>query len=126
MAARRRSILLLATLTAVALAAWLGEPRPSIAADPDLAFLLRGMAVIKAAIASAVLALVWWRAGQPAPMARFLAYTLATALLAAMAVLVWQLAVVLMTSVVFHATLLSLGILALGDVRRDRAARRST
>ena len=114
-AGQRRAMLLLAVLLAAAAAALLGQPRPALLADPDLAFVLRGMGLIKAAIALGVLALVWWRATSAVGSARFLAYVAACALLAAAAVLVLKLAVVVATSVVFHATLLALGLLALGD-----------
>lgn len=123
-AGRRRIVLALAVLAAVALAAWLGEPRPSILADADLTFLLRGMALIKAAIAAAVLALVYWQAGSFTSQARFVAYVVATAVLAATSVLVWQLAVLQTTSIVFHATLLTLGVLALGDIKSRRSLHR--
>jgi hypothetical protein len=125
-AARRRLLLLLTVPAAVALAAWLGEPRPAILADPDLAFVLRGMALIKAAIAAAVFALVWWRAGRPASTARFFGYLTCTTLLATAAILVWKLAVVAATSIVFHAMLLLLGLLSLtdSDLRRRLPQRR--
>ncbi len=124
-AGRRRVALALTVLAAMALAAWLGEPRPSILADADLTFLLRGMALIKAAIAAAVMALVYWQAGHFTSRGRFVAYVIATAVLAATAVLVWQLAVLQATSIVFHATLLTLGVLALGDIKIRKSLRRS-
>jgi hypothetical protein len=123
-AGRRRIALVLTVLVAMALAAWLGEPRPSILADPDLTFLLRGMALIKAAIAAAIFGLVFWQADNVTSSARLAAYVIATAALAATAVLVWQLAVLQVTSIVFHATLLGLGVLALGDVRIKGSLRR--
>ena len=125
-AGRRRAALALAVLAAVAIAAWLGEPRPSILADPDLTFLLRGMALIKAAIAAAVMALVYWQAGHVTSQGRFIAYVIATAVLSGTAVLVWQLAVLQATSIVFHATLLTLGVLALADVKIRRSPRRNS
>ena len=121
-AGQRRSVLLLAVLLAAGMAALFGQPRPALLADPDLAFLLRGMGLIKAAIALGVLALVWWRATSAVSAARFLAYVTACTLLAAAAVLVLKLAVVVATSVVFHATLLALGLLALGDDGLSRGA----
>lgn len=111
----RRALLVGAVLVAVALAGLLARPQPALVADPELARLLRGMAVLKAGIAAAALALVWWRAGRPITPLRLLAYALGTGILAAAAVMVWQLAVVAATSVVFHATLLALGLAALGD-----------
>jgi len=117
---RRRGLLLVAVLLAAGAAALLGAPRPALLADPDLALLLRGMGAIKASIALAVIGLVWWRAGDVVAEARFLAYVTACAVLAAVSVLVLKLAVLITTSVVFHATLLVLGLLALGDSRLGR------
>ena len=121
---RRRGLLLAAVLLAVGAAALFGAPRPALLADPDLAFLLRGMGAIKASIALAVIGLVWWRAGDVVSEARFLAYAAACAALAAVSVLVMTLAVLIATSVVFHATLLALGLLALGDSRLGRRRER--
>jgi hypothetical protein len=114
-AAGRRCMLVLAALAAIAAAALLGRSNPGIAADPELAFVLRGMGLIKLAIATLAIALVWWRAGQPVPSGRILAYLACAALLAAAATLVLKLAVVGATSVVSHATLLAMGVMALGD-----------
>jgi hypothetical protein len=122
---QRCTVLVLAVLVAGGLAAFLGEPRPALLADPELAFLLRGMGMIKAAIAMAALALLWWRADAVVSGRRFMAYVVCCALLAVTAVLVLKLAVLVATSVVFHATLLTLGLLALGDAGPGRGARRS-
>ncbi len=111
----RRTLLLSAVLVAVGLAALFGQPRPALLADPDLAVVLRGMGMIKAAIAAAALTLVWWRAGDAVSWRRFLAYVACCALLVASSVLVLKLAILIPTSIVFHATLLTLGLLALGD-----------
>lgn len=121
---RRRGLLLAAILLAAGAAALFGAPRPALLADPDLAFLLRGMGAIKASIALAVIGLVWWRAGDVVSDSRFLAYATACAVLAAVSVLVMKLAVLIATSVVFHATLLALGLLALGDSRLGRRPHR--
>jgi hypothetical protein len=121
--ARRRTVLVLAVLLAASAAAVFGQARPGLLADPDLAFMLRGMGAIKASIALAVIGLVWWRAGDVVAEARFLAYVTACAVLAAVSVLLLKLAVLITTSVVFHATLLVLGLLALGDSRLGRRGR---
>ena len=121
--ARRRIVLALAVLLAAGAAAVFGQARPGLLADPDLAFLLRGMGAIKASIALAAIGLVWWRAGDVVAAPRFLAYVTACAVLAAVSVLVLKLAVLIATSVVFHATLLVPGLLALGDSRLGRRAR---
>lgn len=120
----RRALLVGLVLVAVALAWSLARPQPALVADPALARLLRGMAVLKAVIAVVALALAWWRAGRPIAPWRLCGYALGSAVLAAAAVIVWQLAVVAATSVVFHATLVALALLALGDgpVRGDGAA----
>jgi hypothetical protein len=118
----RRAALAAAILLGVTAAALLGRPNPAILADPDLAAVLRLMGGIKLAIAAGVAALVWWRAAGPTAPGRYLAYVAATALLATTGTLVVKLAVVLMTSVTFHATLLALGLLALGDTRLAKGA----
>lgn len=122
--AGRRAVVVAVVLVATALAAALARPQPALLADPELARLLRWMALLKAGIAAAAFALVWWRAGRAILPARLLAYALGTAILAAAAVMVWQLAVVAATSVVFHATLLALAVLALGDGGAGVARRR--
>ena len=111
----RRTLRASVVLVAIGLAALFGQPRPALLADPDLAFVLRGMGMIKGAIATAALALVWWRAGAAVSGRRFLAYLVCCAVLAVTAVLVLKLAILAPTAVVFHATLLTLGLLALGD-----------
>ncbi len=120
--AGRRAVLAATVVGGVAAAALLGRPNPAITADPELAFVLRGMAMIKLAIAALAIALVWWRAAAPAAASRFLAYTACTALLAAAATLVLELAVIAATSVVFHATLITLGLLALNDTAIAKGA----
>lgn len=116
----RRAVLAAAILLGITAAALLGRPNPAILADPDLAAVLRLMGTIKLAVASGVAALVWWRAAGATTPGRYTAYVAATALLATTGTLVVKLAVVLLTSVVFHATLLALGLLALGDTRLAR------
>ena len=122
--AGRRCMLVLAVLAAIAAATLVGQPNPGVAADPELAFVLRGMGLIKLAIATLAIALVWWRAGEPAQSGRFLAYLACAALLAAAATLVLKLAVVAATSIVFHATLLAMGLMALGDDQVAKGALR--
>jgi hypothetical protein len=73
-AAGRRGMLVLAVLAAIAAAALLGRSNPGIAADPELAFVLRGMGLIKLAIATLAIGLVWWRAGQPVLSGRILTW----------------------------------------------------
>lgn len=111
----RRTLLVSVVLVAIGLAVLFGQPRPALLADPELAFVLRGMGMIKAAIAMGASTLVWWRAGAAVSGRRFLAYVGCCALLVVSSVLVLKLAILVATSVVFHATLLTLGLLALGD-----------
>jgi hypothetical protein len=118
----RRAVLAAAIVIGITAAALLGRPNPAILAEPDLAAVLRLMGAIKLAIAAGVAALVWSRAAGATTPGRYTAYVAATALLATTGTLVVKLAVVLLTSVVFHATLLSLGLLALGDTRLAKGA----
>jgi len=52
-------------LSTAALAAYVGRPAAYLEADPGLAHLLRGMALIKALMVSGAVALVWWRLRLP-------------------------------------------------------------
>lgn len=119
---QRRTLLLVAVVAAAGLAAVLGQPRPALLADAELTMLLRGMGAIKAVIALTVIGLVWWRAVAAVSSRQFFGYVGCCALLAASSVLVLKLAILAATSVMFHATLLTLGLLALTDNGLRRGA----
>ena len=58
-----RAALLAGCAAAIGLAAWAGNPADYLQADPALARLLRGMALLKGLIAIAAVGAVFWRFG---------------------------------------------------------------
>jgi hypothetical protein len=101
-ALRRRLGVLVAGALAVAVAAALGDPAPFIARNPDLAFLMRGIALIKASFALVALAAVLWRCGQTLRPAHAAGYAAGCALTAGAAMSVWQLSSMGLASLAFH------------------------
>lgn len=112
---RRRVVLTSASAVAVGLAAFLGDPAVMLAWDAELATLLRGMALIKALMAFAVLAALWWRFASPLSAAAFRLSTLCAALISGSAMMVWQLDFIIATGIAFHTALITLAVLALRD-----------
>jgi hypothetical protein len=92
----------------IALAAHLGDPLGIVQADPPLARLLRGMALIKGLIALAIVAAVWWRFGRPISRPVAAAYLAGSWMLAGSTTLVWQLSWIPLAAVVFHVAALSM------------------
>lgn len=117
-----RTLLLLGTALALVAAAALGDPRPMIAADPDLARLLRGMALIKGVLVLAALGILLWRFGRPLESAHLMAYLFGAWLTSAATVLIWQLSHIVPAAIVFHAGELLLLLTAWRDGHRPRAA----
>ena len=113
-----QSLLLAGSIASVA-AAWLGEPSAYLRADPELAFLLQGMAAIKACIVLAAIGVVFWRLGQAVPQRTASAYLVGSWLLAGATTLVWQLSFIPLAALVFHAAGFSLMFVAW----RDREAK---
>lgn len=91
--------------------------------DPELATLLRFMAVVKAAMALGAAALVGWRLGWPVRPAAGLAYIAGVSGMAAGAGLIWQLGHVGTGALLVHGGLLALvGIVWLDRAGWDQAA----
>ena len=84
-------------------------------ADPDLARLLRGMAIIKTAILLAVGAAIWWRLGSAIRPAFAAGYIIFGALGVAGATLVWNMAGLAVAPFLFDGALLGFLVLALRD-----------
>lgn len=97
-----RLLLVAGCAASVALAAWVGEPGPSLRADPELAVLLRGMATIKAVIVLAALALLCWRFRRPVSPRSAVAYLVGAWMAAGAAMLVWQLSFIPLAALTFH------------------------
>jgi hypothetical protein len=109
---------LVAAVVAAAALGWLvGDPAARAAGDPELARLLRGMAIVKAMLVAGALRLLWWRFGYAVGPARAWGYVGAVALMATATALAWQLSYLFVLSLAFHAALLTLGLLALRDDR---------
>ena len=94
--------LLAVCLLAVLAATWLGEPAAYLAADPALGQLLRGMALIKAAIVVAAVALLLWRFGWRVSPWAALAYGVSSGLMAGSSMLIWQLTFIPLAAALFH------------------------
>jgi hypothetical protein len=103
-----RGGLVLGCAMAVGIAAWLGNPADYLNADPALARLLRGMAVIKGMIALAIACAVFWRLAWPVAKRAGAAYLLCSWAVAGSTMLIWQLSYIVPAAVLFHAAALSL------------------
>lgn len=114
-----RSALVLGCVLAVAVAAWLGDPTGYLSADPPLARLLRGMALIKGMIAIAAAVAVFWRLGWPASQRAAAAYLVFCWLLAGSTMCIWQLSHLVPAALLYHAAALSLLLVSC----RERSAR---
>ncbi len=77
-------------------------------ADPELALLLRGMALIKATIALAAVAVLWWRFGAPVSRPVAAIYVVGAGSMAGATVSIWQLSSLLPAAVLFHIGLFAL------------------
>ncbi len=95
-------------VVAIGIAAWLGDPAGYLNADPALARLLRGMALIKGMIALAVVGAVFWRLTWRVSTRAGAAYLLGSWTLTGSTMLVWQLSYIVMAGLLFHVAALSL------------------
>jgi hypothetical protein len=93
---------------AIGIAAWLGDPSGYLHADPALARLLRGMALIKGIIAIAAVGAVFWRLAWPVSRAVSVTYLVSSWALAGSTMLIWQLSYIVPAALLFHAAALSL------------------
>ena len=84
-------------------------------ADPDLAKLLKGMAIIKTVILLAAGAAIWWRLGSPIRPTFAAGYVIFGAMGIAGAALVWNTAGLGLAPLLFDGGLLGFLILALRD-----------
>ena len=101
-AAALKLFLLAGCAASVALAAWVGDPDPYLRADPELAFMLRGMVAIKLAIVLAAAGAVVWRFGHPVTRQTAAAYLVGMWLAAGATMLVWQLSFIPLAALTFH------------------------
>ncbi|MEO8280035.1 MAG: hypothetical protein ABI564_10110 [Ideonella sp.] len=107
--------LLLGCAASVAVAAIVGEPSSLLKADPELATLLRGMAVLKALMVSAGLGLLCWRFAHPATPRTAALYVVTAWLVTGATVLIWQLTWLPLAALVFHVAGITALLVALAD-----------
>ena len=119
-----RVALALGCLAAVALGLEVGDPRAFQAADPDLARLLRGMAVLKALLVLPAVAAVWWRAGHPLSRKLAAVYVAGAWAMTGASVLIWQLTSLALAALAFHGAGLAMLVAAFGDGRERLRFRR--
>jgi hypothetical protein len=112
---RLGGMLLGGCLVAVLAAAAVGRPEPLLQADPELARLLRGMALIKAAIVVASLAALLWRFGRPLSNGLAGAYLAGAWAAAGASMMIWQLGFIPSAAVLFHLGELTLLVAAWRD-----------
>ncbi|MFN7552361.1 MAG: hypothetical protein ACK59M_06655 [Pseudomonadota bacterium] len=113
----RRRLALFAGCAAAALVGLaLGDPAPRMAADPEIAVLLRGMATIKAALVLAAIALIAWRLGRPESSRFATVYIVGAAVMAGTTALIWQLTALPAAAVAFHAAEITLLVAAWRDL----------
>jgi hypothetical protein len=93
---------------AVGIAAWLGDPSGYLHADPALARLLRGMALIKGMIALAAVSAVFWRLTWSVSKPVAASYLIASWAITGSTMLIWQLSYIVPAALLFHAAALSL------------------
>ena len=100
---RWRIALLGSGLAAASLGVFSGDPDLLLQSDPELARLLRGMALIKAALALAALAVIWWRYARPLSSGLGTVYLAGVTSMVFAAATVWQLSHLAFASILFHA-----------------------
>jgi hypothetical protein len=107
-----RTVLLAGSLAVALMAGVLAQPAAWSSADPELAFLLRGMAVIKASITVAAIGLALWRFGRPVSSPAASGYVVGIWSLVAANVLIGSLSYIPAAAFVFHVALFALLALA--------------
>lgn len=116
-----RLVMLSAGLLAVAGTVLLGPAAGASRVEPDLVNLLRGMAIVKAAIVCAAVGLAWWRFGLPIARQAAVVYVAGIVLMAGATVGIWQLSSLLPSAIAFHV---GMAALLLTAWRGDDAAMR--
>ncbi len=99
---RLRTALLIGSVAMVVAAGWYGQPDLLLQADPQLALMLRGMALIKATMVLVALALLAWRFMHPIGRLQAAVYIGGAWLAAGGCMLIWQLTHIPAAAVAFH------------------------
>lgn len=97
-----RAALLVGCAATLLAAGWYGQPEAVLKADPELAQMLRGMALIKAAMVLAAIGLLAWRFGHPIGRRQATVYLVGAWLAAGGTMLIWQLTHIPAAAVLFH------------------------
>ena len=113
-----RALLLAGCVASAAAVGWLADPAAVLQADPELARLLRGMALIKAAVVLAAIGVLLWRFGGPTTPRTASAYLAGAWMLCGASLLIWQLSAIAFAALLFHTGVLLLLVAAW----RDRGA----
>jgi hypothetical protein len=107
-----RSGLIAGCALALGIAVWMGDPSGYLQADPALARLLRGMALIKGMLALGAVGAVFWRFAWPVGTFGAAVYLLGSCALVGSTMLIWQLSHIVLAAVLFHGA--ALGLLVYG------------
>lgn len=122
-----RFVLAVGCMVAAFVAAWTATPQAHLLDDPELARLLRGMALIKGAIVLAGIAVLTWRFGRAVPTPIAASYLIGTWVAAGASVTIWQLASVPIAAIAFHLGEFAVLVAAWRDMpARNRHARQET
>jgi len=113
---QQRLLLLIGSAMLIAAPVLLFQPAAHWANDPELFLLLRGMGVLKIALALVALAVVWWRLARPMPAGLKAVCVSGVWAMSLAAGLIWQLNVVLPASGLFHLATIALLVAAWRDI----------
>jgi hypothetical protein len=119
-----RSVLIGGCLGAAALGVLAGDPTAYLQSDPDLARVLRGMALIKAALVLLAISAIFWRCSWSLSRGPAAGYVLGVLPMAFATAMIWQLTHLAAAAGLFHLGLfLLLGAAYLDHRGPERAAR---
>lgn len=108
-------VLLAGGVLAAATGLVLGDPSSLLARDPELGRLLRGMALIKAALVAVAMAAIVWRLRRPASTPVAVAYVAGAWTMSFATALIWQLTAIPGAALLFHVGEIGLLLLAWRD-----------
>jgi hypothetical protein len=97
-----RALLALGCAVSLLAAVAFGQPELLSQSDPDLAWLMRGMSLVKASLVTAIVALLAWRFGRPMAPRIGMAYVVGAWLMSGATVLIWQLTLIGTAAAAFH------------------------
>jgi hypothetical protein len=110
-----RALLIAGCVAAIVIAAHGADPSAQFHADPALALLLRGMALIKATMVIAVVGAVMWRCGWSLSQRALYAYLVGSWILAGSTTLIWQLTSIPLAALLFHAAAIGMLLVSWRD-----------